>query len=306
MRHLISSVFGLALCLVALTQTAHAEVRFDNVVGSQIMGRPVHFAVYLPPGYRQDARDYPVLYLLHGGGTGQPSDWFTLAGLDQILDRLIRSGQIRPLIAVAPDGRRDADNRIATYFLDDADGAMRWQSMFFQDFMPAIEQRYPVLPGGDNRALLGISMGAVAAITYHLDRPDAFAGASAISPAFRRDAQLLALSPQAYEARYGGVLGMGLEGQDRITADWDRLRPENLAAGTDQTRFARIPRLFIDLGADDPFFAGASDLHLALKDAGIRHRFRVQEGGHDWPYWRAALTDALRHIDAVLGRGYGE
>lgn len=285
---------------------AQAEVRMENVIASKVLGEPVRYAVYLPPDYRQDKREYPVLYLLHGGGTGLPADWFTLAGIDQLLDRLIKDGRIRPVIAVAPDGRRDADNIVATYFLDDADGTRRWETMFFDEFMPAIEQRYPIIPGGDNRAILGISMGALAAIVYQLQAPDEFAGTIALSPAFRRDEQLLALSPSGYEARYGGLLGTGLEGADRMTDDWEELRPESLVAEADMSRLGRIPRLLIDLGAEDPFFAGAADLHLALKGAGIRHRFRVQEGGHDWVFWRAALKEALLHADAVLTRDYGE
>ncbi|WP_108260677.1 SH3 domain-containing protein [Mangrovicoccus ximenensis] len=136
--------------------------------------------------------------------------------------------------------------------------------------------------------------------------PDRFAGAAALSAAFRTDAQLLSLSPEGYESRYGGVLGYGLEGGDRANAAWEALRPETLAAGTDAARFRRVPRLYFDIGADDPFFEGTAALHVALRDAGLRHRFRVTEGGHDWPFWRGALEEALRHADAVLTRGYGE
>lgn len=306
MAHLLAGILGLILGIVSLANAASAEVRFDNVIASEVTGQPVRYAVYLPPGYRQDSRSYPVLYLLHGGGTGQPSDWFTLAGLDQTLDQLIESGQIRPLIAVAPDGRRDEANEIATYFMDDADGELRWQTMFFDDFMPAIELRYPILAGGQNRALMGISMGGVAATIFNLTRPGEFAGSAVISPAFRRDGELLGLSAPAYEARYGGLLGPGLEGRDRLTPEWEEMRPEKLAEATDQSIFGRIPRLFIDLGADDPFFAGAADLHIALRQAGIQHRFRVREGGHDWVYWRDNLVEAILHVDAVLTRGYGE
>lgn len=289
-----------------LTAPATAEVRFDNVVGSDTLGRPVRYALYLPPGYDADSRDYPVLYLLHGGGSGQPSDWFTLAGLDQMLDQLIQDGVIRPLIAVAPDGRRDAANDIATYFLDDRNGATQWETMFFQDFMPAVETRHRAIGGGEARAVLGISMGAVAATVYQLRAPESFAGIAALSSAFRTDVQVLGLSPDAYRSRYAGVLGPDLEGDDRLNDAWTALLPDTLVAATDPARFRRVPRMYFDIGADDPFFEATADLHVTLRNAGVQHRFRVSEGGHDWAFWRGALEDAVLHIDAVLTRDYGE
>lgn len=67
-----------------------------------------------------------------------------------------------------------------------------------------------------------------------------------------------------------------------------------------------LPRLHLTLAADDPFFAGNAAVHLALNDAGIRHRFTVSEGRHDWVFWRQALPEALRHAGAVMTRQYGE
>jgi len=77
-------------------------------------------------------------------------------------------------------------------------------------------------------------------------------------------------------------------------------------AQTNPARFSRVPRVYFDIGADDPFFEGTADLHVTLRNAGIRHRFQVSEGGHDWRFWRTLLEQALLHIDAVLTRGYGE
>lgn len=301
----LGCILAWALSLV-LSAPATAEVRFENAVGSDTFGRPVRYALYLPPGYEEDNRSYPVLYLLHGGGSGQPSDWFTLAGLDQTLDRLIREGTIRPLIAIAPDGRRDDANQIATYFLDDQDGQMLWQTMFFEDFIPAVEKRHRAIGGGDARAALGISMGAVAATVFQMQEPQAFAGVAAISAAFRTPEQVLSLSADGYRSRYAGVLGPDLDGQDRLNATWNTLLPKTLAAQTNKSRFQRVPRLYFEIGADDPFFEATAGLHVAFKNAGIKHRFRVTEGGHDWNFWRGALEDALLHVDAVLTRGYGE
>lgn len=289
------------LMAIALPAAPRAEVRMGESVFSPVLGRALSYDIYLPPGSEGGGRDYPVLYLLHGGGTGQPSDWFTLAGVDQVLDRLIAEGRIRPLIAVAPDGRQPDDGP-ASYFLDDADGAARWQTAFLEDVMPVVEARHPVLP--DRRAVMGISMGGFAALVYRLDHPDLFTGAAALSPALRTDEQLMALSPDDYADRFATLLGPGLAGTARLTDRWNGFSPAAMASTA--SSLSRIPSIYVDTGSDDSFFEGTAQLHIALRDAGIRHRFRVTEGGHDWPAWRAMLEGALLHVDAVLSRDYGE
>lgn len=305
-RFIVMALIGLSLAVGTLGTPLQADVRFNNAIDSNILGRPVHYAIYLPPGYDADDRSYPVLYLLHGAGNGQPSDWFMRAGLDKMLDVLIEDGTIRPLIAIAPDGRRDEANKVATYFLNDQDGLMLWEDMFRKDFIPAVEARHKAIASGKTRAILGISMGAVAGVVYQLRTPDVFAGVAALSSAFRTEEQVLDLSPDAYRSRYAGILGAGLKGQARLNTAWEAVQGKTLVSNTDPARFSRVPRLYFDIGADDQFFEGTADLHVTLRNAGIRHRFRVSEGGHNWEFWRMSLEQALLHIDTVLTHGYGE
>lgn len=116
-----------------------------KILQSQILGQVVSYSLYLPPGYRQHSRRYPVLYLLHGGADGQPADWFRMAGIDILLDRMIGDGLMPPCIAVAPDGRRPGGDPRATYFLDDADGSYGWRSMFLQEFIPQVEATHQAI-----------------------------------------------------------------------------------------------------------------------------------------------------------------
>lgn len=291
---------------VAAAQSGAGTVSFKNTVASPTLGRLVSYALYLPPGFEKDSRSYPVIYLLHGGGSGQPSDWFTLARIDQVLDRLIAAGEIPPVIAIAPDGRRDLHNEVATYFMDDADGLTRWEEMFRTEFLPTVEMRHSALGTGQNRAILGLSMGGVAAVTFQLRQPDDWAGIAALSAAFRTQEQITGLSQPAYDARYGGWFGVGLKGSARLNEQWAQTEINTLIAKANKNEFSRIPRIYFDIGADDPFFAGNAETHLTMQETGLRHRFRVREGGHDWNYWRAGLDDAVLHLSAVLTRGYGE
>lgn len=286
--------------------TAAGTVREDNAFPSALLGYPVRYGLYLPPGYDTDSRRYPVLYLLHGAGDGQPSDWFRMAGIDRLLDRAIAAGEIPPIVAIAPDGRRAAGDARATYFLDDADGSHPWSRMFTDQFIPHVETRHRVIGAAKQRALLGISMGGHAALLFQLRRPEAFAGMSALSAAFRTPEELAAMPQDAYEVRFGGAFGTGLAGRARLNDAWAQSDVLKAAAAADPARFARWPRIYITLAADDPFFAGNAAVHIALNEAGIPHRFTVTEGRHDWAQWQAALPEAIRHIGAVLTRQYGE
>ena len=180
---------GLAMPFLGLRAWA-GTVDEAKILQSRILGRVVGYSLYLPPGYRQHSRRYPVLYLLHGGADGQPADWFRLAGIDILLDRMIGDGLMPPCIAVAPDGRRPGGDPRATYFLDDADGSYRWRSMFLQEFIPKVEATHQAIGTMQMRALLGLSMGGHAAILNQLQRPDLFAGAAALSAALRTPPQL--------------------------------------------------------------------------------------------------------------------
>lgn len=239
---------------------------------------------------------------MHGAASGAPFDWFEMAGVDTLFDRLIESGQIPPLIAIAPDGRRDAANSVATYFMNDADGAHRWEDMFLQEFIPQVDAQYRTLATGAARGLLGISMGGHAAVAYTLRYPELFAGAASLSGAFRTREQIVALDQPDYERRFGKVWGEGLTGEDRLNAAWARSDLPQVAAAADPASFRRVPRIFLDVGADDPFFAGNAELHLALTSFGLRHRFMVREGGHDWPYWRSELEEAILHLGRIFTR----
>ena len=59
--------------------------------------------VYLPPGYAKSNREYPVIYLLHGGG-GDAGDGVAMGHLREIMDGLIAHDPNMAAIVVMPDG----------------------------------------------------------------------------------------------------------------------------------------------------------------------------------------------------------
>ncbi|MCK7489899.1 MAG: esterase family protein [Anaerotruncus sp.] len=70
---------------------------------SQVLGRDVAYAVYLPPDYAASARRYPVVYLLHGY-TDDESGWIQFGEVGGAADAGHRRGRDPPMIIVMPDG----------------------------------------------------------------------------------------------------------------------------------------------------------------------------------------------------------
>jgi enterochelin esterase family protein len=143
----------------------HGVVRHHSYL-SKSLGRLRGLAVYTPPGYDQDRRRYPTLYLQHGSGDNQ-STWITHGKAHWILDNLIAQGRAKPMVIVMMDGHAagpGATNNTALFARD-----------LFEDVMPFVERHYRVRANAANRAIVGLSMGGGQSLTLGLNHPDRFA-----------------------------------------------------------------------------------------------------------------------------------
>ncbi len=125
--------------------------------------------VYLPYGYSEE-REYNILYLMHGTGDDEKYWLKTNPYNKTMLDNLIASGDIQPLIVVTP----------TFYVEDDCAEDLDQLTYFFakelrNDLMPEIESSYSTYAKSaddvgfsesrDHRAFAGLSRGAVT--MYH-------------------------------------------------------------------------------------------------------------------------------------------
>src|SRR5215475_6590451 len=68
---------------------------------SELVGRDLNYALYLPPSYDSSTRKYPVLYFLHGLNENEMR-WSTRGGADLLLDKLVADGKIGEFIVAIP------------------------------------------------------------------------------------------------------------------------------------------------------------------------------------------------------------
>jgi enterochelin esterase-like enzyme len=218
---------------------------------SATVGGARRMRVYTPPGYSKE-RSYPVLFLLHGIG-GDENEWAREGSPQVILDNLIADKKAVPMIVVLPNGRASKDVTPRDPIPKQSPAFAAFEKELLTDLIPFIEKNYAVLPGRDNRALAGLSMGGGQALNFGLGNLDTFAWIGAFSPApnTQRPSELIK-DPEAI------------------------------------TRMLRV--FYLSCGDKDGLFNVTKGVHEMLDAKKVPHLYNVIEGGHhDFKVWKSDL-----------------
>jgi S-formylglutathione hydrolase FrmB len=274
----------LVLFLVALmVGPCQAQGRIDcNALQSHILGEAVHYCVMLPPGYDTAAaghspRRYPVLYFLHGLGDNEQT-LFKGGGWDLIED-LRQKGQVSDFLVVAPEGRR-------SFYINSADGRVRYSDFFIREFIPYIESHYSIRRERSARAISGFSMGGYGALRFAFAHSELFSSVSAQSAA------LIAEPPrQAESGPLGTVFGNPID-----VRHWDQNSPFVLAKRNRAQIRASGLSIYFNCGSKDEFGfdRAAEELHRQLQAEGIQHEYHLYPGNHGAEYFLAHLGEVLK------------
>jgi enterochelin esterase-like enzyme len=246
-------------------------------VPSTLMKTPRRMFVYTPPGYEESTTKYPVLYLLHGSG-GDEDAWPTMGIANVIMDNVIAQGKAKPMIVVMPNAYW---NEIASLDLagprtapppgvgsGGAGGAASPQDAnekdIVGDLIPFVEKHFRTLPGRENRALAGLSMGSGITLNVAVKRFDVFASIGVLSSGSFRD-------PAA---------GM---------ATLQKINPTFLADPVATSKKLRL--LFFSCGTEDPRMEGMAKVAQELNSRKIPVVLKSYPGAHEWKVWRHSLAD---------------
>ncbi len=179
-------------------------------VSSTMYGQPVAVNVYLPPCYGTDpSKRYPVIYLLHGGGSDE-TQWPDL-NVQQDADSLIRQGEA-PFVVVMPG---------ADYM-----AILDYGAFVIKDLLPGIEAQYQVETERAGRAIGGLSLGGYWALKTALLHPDRFAAVGGYSPVvdLGHSDDPIALAAHADVESLGGLsIGLDVGRQDSLAYDTNNL-----------------------------------------------------------------------------------
>jgi len=246
--------------------------------------------VYTPPDYATNSKGrYPVLYLLHGWGEDE-TGWYAQGHVDFILDNLIAAGKAKPMIIVMDNLNAVKPGEDGTIFagrglvqppatsatgrgapagrgggLADFTGAT-FTEMMITDLIPMVEKTYRVLPGRENRAMAGLSMGGMQTFLTTLANLDKF----------------------AYIGGFSGSCGGRGAAFDPKTAC--------RGAFADPSAFNKKTKLlFLGIGSVEG--PGTKNFSDELTKAGVHNVYYESPGtAHEWLTWRRSLNDFVPRL----------
>jgi S-formylglutathione hydrolase FrmB len=134
--------------------------------------------VYLPPGFDPKKR-YPLGIYLHGFLEDEKS---FLDNVIEHLDQAMAQGKLAPMIIAAPDASPNGVSCVfsGTFYLNSNLGA--FEDFLVHDVYDFLMQTYPLRPEAEAHALLGASMGGMAAFAKVMKFRDKFGVATAFAP----------------------------------------------------------------------------------------------------------------------------
>jgi len=155
-----------------VSEAVHGPSLADNLIGDDARRNVL---VYLPPGYAGSIdRQYPAVYLLHSFNASNRT-WLGESGyqgmdVTVLLDLLIRSGRIEPMIVVMPD----AANRFGGSWYANSPSTGLWEDFVARDLVSFVDRKYRTVDDRRGRGIAGQSMGAYGALRIAMHFPDVF------------------------------------------------------------------------------------------------------------------------------------
>lgn len=280
MKHLFF-IFSFVLS-VAVHANARSEYPkiLECEMQSKVLGCTKKFCVYLPAGYGNGNKAFPVLYLLHGLSDTHTA-WRDKGNMAEIATRMMASGAAQEMVIVMPDAGTTYDG----YF--NVDGWL-YEDYFFREFVPHVENRFRIIADRQHRAIAGLSMGGGGTVGYAIRHSDMFSSAYAMSALMgMADNSWISHNPDGRREVFMRSV-INNNNIDIVKNADDALRD----------KIASV-RWFIDVGDDDFLFDNNMDFVKEMRHKRIPYQLRVREGGHTWQYWQEALEMALSFVSGA-------
>ncbi|BAV06812.1 Enterochelin esterase [Filimonas lacunae] len=236
----------------ATKDVPHGEVRMKRYF-STITNSWRRFFIYTPPGYDNAAnQQYPVLYLLHGGGEDERG-WSTQGKTDLILDNLIAAGKAKPMLVVMMDGN------VGTGGFNEMT-LKAFENELKNVVIPTVESNYRASKEASQRALAGLSMGGLQTLYAGIGNTSLFS--------------------------YLGVFSSGwFGGQQPVAEQQYAYMKENAA-----TINNNLKQFWIAMGGkEDIAWNNCQNMMKKLDELNIHYKYSEYPGGHTWPVWRNNL-----------------
>ncbi|PZQ17972.1 MAG: hypothetical protein DI565_04425 [Ancylobacter novellus] len=296
LKSFLAGLAAVALSALPAAAQGFGTIERNETIFSPALGRDVAFNVYRPPAAPPAGARWPVVYLLEGRPS--TSDWLDQGYVYEVVDRAVAEGDIPPSLIVTLSAPY-------SWYVDNPDpgGAGAVMTALTHDVVAAIDERYPTAACREGRAIGGLSMGGYGAALYGFERPDLYVAAMSFSgaiapPIGRAETERLDRADAFYDGAFGTPMDRRRFNENTLFAKLEPLRGLG----------ARKPALYLAAGDRDRggLLQSTTRLHVEALRAGLDSTLRIGPGQHDWPTWRAQLSDALGwlgpRLDPTCGR----
>ena len=206
--------------------------------------------VYTPPEYETGSSSFPLLILQHGH-SDKFSSWTGYGKAHWILDNLIADEKAKPMIVAMLDGHPIPESYGNSRSPENTE---ELRKDLMEVVLPMLESKYRIKGGREHRAIAGLSMGGLHALSIGFHELDTFSTIASFSGAIP--------DPSVTEP----------------------------ALTDSKNTNEKLNLLWIACGKDDFLLQENKKLIATLEENGIEHEWHLTEGGHSWPIWRDYLS----------------
>jgi Putative esterase len=160
----------------AKSQIVDRELRSEKFVNNKIGTSPIRkMVVYLPRGYDDSSRHYPVIYFLLTPEVNYRAE-FEHEGAQGLFDKAIAAGVIDSFIFVSVD----MNTPLGCSWYVNSPVTGNWEDFMIDDPVPYIDANFRTLSNRNSRGIAGDFMGGYGAIRFGMRHPDVFGSVYAL------------------------------------------------------------------------------------------------------------------------------
>ena len=269
-------IVSILICIVGFYCNAFAAKVDTLTIQSAVMRKGIKAAVILPDAYITSGKNFPVIYLLHGG-QGKFSDWLSKTSDVLLLHKLADQYSF---IIVNPDAG------LSSYYFDSPlDTDSQYETFIAKELIEKIDGTYRTIKDKKGRIIAGLSMGGHGAMYLSARHPELYCAAGSMSGVMDINTatwKVPAAFAKSRTENFKHLLGPP-------TDPANPYREYSIVGMVDKLK-ANDVKLIFDCGFDDIMINTNRELHKLLLENGTPHDYIERPGKHEWPYWSNAVS----------------
>ncbi len=186
-------VYRMLFLATALTSLGHAsifaestksevierQIESKNFTQNKIGTNPVRkMVVYLPAGYQESPKRYPVIYFWPSPSDGTYRSLFDQRDAQALFDQAVAASVIQKFILVSVD----MTTPLGSSWYVNSPVTGNWEDFVVQELVPYMDTNFRTLPNRDSRGIAGVGMGGYGAIRIAMRHSDVFGSVYAMHP----------------------------------------------------------------------------------------------------------------------------